>query len=290
LTRGASLRYSRFPADGVAFLQRFLIASVFALFPLGAAVAACSGRGASAPPPNPERQSDVEYAIARDYFDKGQPRLALDHCRKAVQLNDQNARALYFTSLVYLFFCSGKLEFAYPDCRMDDAETFARKALKVEATFREAKNLLGQILIDQKKYAEAIAMLQPLTQDPSFESSFLAWGNLGWAQVLAGQVDTGIESLQKAVTEPRFCVGHYRLGVAHERKGDLVAAEQSLTNALEVDAPECKNLQDAWEERAQVRMKLGKLVDARADFQKCRDISAETLAGRACLDALARIQ
>jgi type IV pilus assembly protein PilF len=274
----------------VAFLQRFLIASAFVLSSLGVAVAACGGRGASAPPANPERQSDVEYAIARDYFEKGQPRLALDHCLKAVDLNDQNVRALYFTSLVYLVFCDGKLQFTDPDCHMAEAETYARRALRVDGSFREAKNLLGQILIDQKKYAEAITVLEPLTRDPSFESSFLAWGNLGWAQVLGGQLDAGIESLEKAVTEPRFCVGHYRLGVARERKGDLAAAEQSLTNALEVDAPECKNLQDAWEERAQVRMKLGKVVDARVDFQKCRDISAETLAGRACLDALARIQ
>ncbi|MGH7294255.1 MAG: hypothetical protein ACRELB_04955, partial [Polyangiaceae bacterium] len=89
-----------------------------------AAVAACSGRGASAPA-NPERQSDLEYAIARDYFDKGQPRLALDHCNKAVELNDQNARALYFTSAVHLFFCDGKQGFADPDCRLDEAEKYA---------------------------------------------------------------------------------------------------------------------------------------------------------------------
>jgi type IV pilus assembly protein PilF len=256
---------------------------------LGAVVAACSAKGAGAPVANPERQSDVEYAIARDYFDKGQPRLALGHCRRAVELNEHNVKALYFTSAVYLFFCNGKLEFSDPDCRMADAEKYARKALEADGTFRDAKNLLGQILIDQKKYAEAITILTPLTTDPSFESSFLAWGNLGWAQVLDGQLDAGIESLQKAITEPRFCVGHYRLGVARERKGDLPAAEQSLTNALEVDAPECKNLQGAWEERAQVRMKLGKLADARADFQRCRDISGETLAGKACTDALARI-
>ena len=271
-------------------MQRIPIASFFLALLLGAVVAACSGKGANAPGGNPERQSDVEYAIARDYFDKGQPRLALDHCHRAVELNDQNAKALYFTSAVYLFFCNGKLQFADPDCRMADAETYARRALKVDESFREAKNLLGQILIDEKKYPEAIAILEPLTKDPSFESSFLAWGNLGWAQVLGGQVGPGIESLKKAVTEPRFCVGHYRLGVAYERKGDLNAAEQSLTNALEVDVPECKNLQDAWQERAQVRMKLGKLADARADLQKCRDISAETMAGKACGDALARIQ
>jgi Tfp pilus assembly protein PilF len=265
------------------------IASFLTLSLATAAVAACGGKGADAPA-NAERQSDIQYAIARDYFDKGQPRLALEHCHKAIELNDQNARALYFASAVHLYFCNGKLEFTDPDCHLGDAEKYARRALQAQDGFREAKNLLGQILIDEKKYPEAITVLEPLTKDPSFESSYLAWGNLGWAQVLAGQIDTGIDSLKKAITEPRFCVGHYRLGVAYEKKGDLAAAEQSLTNALDVEAPECKNLQDAWEERAQVRMKLGKLADARADFTKCRDISAETVAGRACVDALARIQ
>jgi type IV pilus assembly protein PilF len=270
-------------------LQRFPIGSLFlVLVLLGAAVSACGGR-VNSPAVNPERQSDSQYDIARDFFEKGRPREALDHCRRAIELNDQNARALYFASVLYLDFCNGNLGFTDPDCRLADAERYARAALKVDETHRDTKNLLGQILINEKKYPEAITFLEPLTKDPSFDSPFLAWGNLGWAQVLNGQLDPGIESLKKAITEPRFCVGHYHLGMAYERKGDLTAAEHSLTNALEVDVPECKNLQDAWQERAQVRMKLGKLADARADYQKCRDISAETLAGRACAEALARI-
>ncbi len=232
----------------------------------------------------------MQYDIARDYFYKGQPRLALDHCRKAIELDDQNAKALYFTSAVYLFFCSGKLELADPDCSLAEAERYVRKAIAVRDTFREAKNTLGQILILEKKYPEAIAVLEPLTKDPAFESSDLAWGNLGWAQVLGGQLDQGIASLKNAVTEPRFCVGHYRLGVAYETKGDLAAAEQSLTNALNVDAPDCKNLQQSWQERAQVRVKLGKTADAKDDFAKCRDIAADTTAGKACTDALSRMQ
>ena len=281
----------------MAFLQRpglvsfpFLFFAVVAVISSGAVVTACSGRGASAPGANPERQSEAEYDVARDYFYKGQPRLALDHCRKAVEFDDQNAKALYFASTIHLFFCSGKLGLTDPDCRLADAEKYVRQALKVDGEFREARNALGQILIDEKRYPEAITVLEPLTKDPAFESSYLAWGNYGWAQVLAGQVDRGIESLKNAVTEPHFCVGHYRLGVAYEKKGDLAAAEQSLTNAVSVDAPECKNLQDAWEERALVRMKLGKLADARADFEKCRDIAADSLTGKRCVEALPRIQ
>jgi Tfp pilus assembly protein PilF len=272
----------------VAFLQLVRVTWVVGLFTLCVGITACSGRGAAAPGVDPERQSEAEYDVARDYFFKGQPRLALDHCRKAVELDDQNAKALYFASAIHLYFCSGKLELRDPDCRLSDAESYARRALSTDPNFREAKNTLGQTLILENRYPEAIAVLAPLTKDPAFESSYLAWGNLGWAQVLNGQIDQGIESLKNSITEPRFCVGHYRLGVAYEKKGDLAAAEQSLTNALAVDAPECKALQDAWRARGDVRSKLGKRDDSRTDFEKCRDISVETATGKACLDALAR--
>jgi type IV pilus assembly protein PilF len=274
----------------VAFLQRLAQVSTLAISTLWAAIGACSAKGANAPGANVERQSEAEYDLARDAFYKNQPRQALDHVRKAIELDAENANALYFASTIHLYFCSGRLELGDPDCHLSDAESFVRRALQVRENFREARNTLGQILILEKKYSEAIAVLEPLTKDPAFESSFLAWGNLGWAQVLAGRVDQGIESLKSSITEPRFCVGHYRLGIAYEKKGDLAAAEQALTNAVSVDAPECKNLQDAWEERARVRVQLGKVADARSDFERCRDISSDSRAGKACIEALGRIQ
>jgi Tfp pilus assembly protein PilF len=252
-------------------------------------VSACSGRNTNSPV-GPERRSQVEYDIARDFFSRGQPRLALQHCRTAVELDDQNADASYFASVLHLAFCDQRpLELGSPDCHLAEAEKYARLTLTINPKYRDAENTLGQILILEKKYPEAIAVLTPLTKDPAFESANLAWGNLGWAQVLAGQVNEGIESLKNAITEPRFCVGHYRLGVALERKGDLAPAEQSLTNALSVEDPKCKDLQVAWEERGFVRMKLGKLPEARSDFARCRDIASDTSAGKACVEALGKL-
>ncbi len=276
------------PLEHVAFLQRVGTTCLIFACLLGTG-SGCNPRGAETPGVNPVRQSESEYDVARDYFYRGQPRLALDHCRKAVAFDDENTKALYFASTIHLFFCSGKLELRDPDSRLSDAEGYVRRALKVDEHFREAKNTLGQILIIEGKYPEAVAVLAPLTHDPAFESSYLAWGNLGWAQVLGGHIDEGIESLKNSITEPRFCVGHYRLGVAYAKKGDFAGAEQSFTNALSVDAPECKNLQDAWASRARVRLQLGKMQDARADYQKCCDLSAETVAGRTCTEELARI-
>jgi Tfp pilus assembly protein PilF len=256
---------------------------------LEAGMTACGGRNPNSPV-SPERRSQVEYDIALDFLSKGQQRLALQHCRNAVELDDQNATAAYFASYLHLLFCNEPpQELAGPDCHLDEAEKYARRALSINPKYREADNTLGQVLILEKKYPEAIAVLEPLTKDPAFESANLAWGNLGWAQVLAGRVNEGIESLKNAITDPRFCVGHYHLGLAFEKRGDLPSAEQALTNALSVDDPKCKALQDAWEERGLVRVKLGKVADAREDFTRCRQIAADTAAGKVCAEALAKI-
>lgn len=248
----------------------------------------CSGRGGSAPgAQSPERQSDAEYDLAVDTFHRGNPRGALDHALKAIELNDDNAKALYFTSTLYAYFCSGPQALGGPDCKLDKADDFARRAVKADPQFRDAKNLLGQLLILEGKPRDAIAVLEPLTKDPAYESSYLAWGNLGWAQVQADMLDQGIASLRNAVTQPRFCVGHYRLGVAWEKKKDLAQAEQSLTQAVGVESPDCQALQDAWQARGRVRTKLGKNAEARADLEKCRDLAPDTKTGKDCAQMLA---
>ncbi len=238
---------------------------------------------------SPERQSDAEYDLARDLFAKGNPRAALDHAQKAVSLNDENEKANYMVSVIYLSFCSGDRGYSAPDCRLDEAEKYARASVKANAHFRDGTNLLAQILIDEKKCAEAVSVIEPLTRDAAYVHPYLAWGNLGWAQVCAGQVDAGIASLRNAISaEPRFCVGHYRLGVALEKKGDAAGAEQSLGNAIGAD-PQCDALQDAWEARCSVRMRLGKMEDARKDCEKCKEISAATPTGKACEQRLQKL-
>ncbi|HEY2511463.1 MAG TPA: tetratricopeptide repeat protein [Polyangiaceae bacterium] len=230
---------------------------------------------------SPERQAEAEYDLARDAFYRGRLREALDHAQKSNHLDDQNAKALYFTAVVDLAFCSAEGMIS-PDCRLSDAERLAREALKADGTFRDARNMLGQILINERKYAEAIQILEPLTKDPAYVANYLGWGNYGWAQVLSGDLDHGIASLRNSVTEPRFCTGHYRLGVAYEKKGDLASAEKSLTDAVLVPSDDCQRLQDAWFERGRVRMRLGKTADAQGDYARCREIGAKTDTGREC--------
>ena len=86
---------------------------------LVAGVSACSRTGRGASGPDVERQSESEYDVARDLFMRGRdPRGALAHAEKAIELNDQNAEAHHFVALIYLNFCSvSPLE-----CRLPEAE------------------------------------------------------------------------------------------------------------------------------------------------------------------------
>jgi Tfp pilus assembly protein PilF len=232
---------------------------------------------------SPERQSEAEYDVAREYFYKGQLRTALDHTQKAIALDADNAKALYFASIVTLAFCSGAEGTKSADCRLNESESYARKALEKDAQFRDARNALGQILILEDKNAEAVEILKPLVADPAYSAVHLAWGNYGWAQVRAGALDEGIASLKNSVTQPKFCVGFYRLGWAYEKKGDLAQAESNFTQAVQVDAPECQELQDAWLHRGTVRIRLGKSAEACADLARCKEISADSEAGKQCV-------
>jgi Tfp pilus assembly protein PilF len=252
------------------------------MFLLFGGCTARAGRGASGP--DSERQSDAEYDIARDlYSNQHDPRGALAHLQKAIELNDQNADAFHFQALVYLHFCSAS-EF---ECRLSDAEVAARRAVKLRPDFREAQNTLGVILIQQKKYDGAIAVLQPLAGDILYQTPSVAWGNLGLAYLEKGQIDNAIEALRRSIAaEPRFCVGNFRLGLAYEKKGDLSAAREAFSRALETDRPECQQLQDAFEARARVYSKSKNCDLAKGDWEKCQRISTDSPAGRRCAASL----
>lgn len=246
-----------------------------------ASLAACNNKQAGGAQ-SAERKSVAEFDIARDLFHKGDPRGALDHARKAVDYDDENAKALYFVSVLYAYFCDLDAGLEGPDCKIELAEEFAKRAVKADGQLRDAKNLLGQVLIMRGKFAEAEAALVPLTQDPAYASSHLAWGNYGWAMVNQGKLEPGIVALKNSTVEPNFCVGHYRLAIAYEQLREFENAEAELSRALGIERPECQALQDAWEARGNVRQRLGRLEDARDDFERCVEIGPDTRTGRRC--------
>jgi Tfp pilus assembly protein PilF len=254
------------------------------------AAAAVSCAGARSPgSSNPEQQSIAEYDVARDAFQNQRLREALEHVEKALSLDGENADAAYLGATVLIQFCAASERSS--DCRYDEAERYARLALKNNPDMRDAKNTLGVILINEGKYDDAIGVLKPLANDILYGSPEKAWGNLGWAYLKRGSADEAIDALRRAVAaQPLFCVGQFRLGLAFEKKGDFAAARDALNKAIETPRPECQKLQDAHEALGRVFVKLDRRDDARAALEKCRDIASSTSIGQRCAARLQTFQ
>lgn len=230
---------------------------------------------------DPSRISESEYDVAADlWWRQHQPREALDHALRAVELDEQNADAAHLVSLIYLEFCQNS---KIGECRLSEAERYVRRAITADPHSLEAQNTLAVILVHQKRYEEAISVLQPITTNILYATPEIAWGNLGWAYLESRNFDKAVNALSRAVAaEPRFCVGNYRLGVAYHRLGQLASARDALDRALETAAPGCGALQDAYLERAQVHLELGELELSRADLDRCIGLDKQNLAGRSC--------
>ncbi|GAC1352886.1 MAG: hypothetical protein NVSMB1_20320 [Polyangiales bacterium] len=239
---------------------------------------------------DPEKVSHSELDLAQDEWKHGRLRSAMDHAQKASAADDSHAAAHEFVAILYLALCQTE-----GDCRLAEAEKYARKALSADGEDRSAKNLFGNILINEKKYDEAIKVLAPLAEDIIYKTPELAWYHLGRAYMGKGELDRAIEALSKSVAlRPTFCLANYQLGIAFEKKGDLPRAEEELSRAVEPENPACKDLQDAYEARARIHVRLGKRDLARQDYETCVRLSAppraSTETGRVCALGLRGIQ
>jgi type IV pilus assembly protein PilF len=261
-------------------VPRVIAAAAMSLAWSWAAVACGPSEAAQNPAQSESAQSLAEVDLAQDlWLQRGEPRLALDHTLKAIELDEDNAEAAHLAALLYLDFCNRDAQ----ECRLDDAERYARQAIAIRDDFREAQNTLAVVLIHQKKYADAIAVLRPLSQDILYQTPENAWGNLGWAELELGHTEAAIEALRRSTAvQPEFCVGFYRLGLAYERKADLPSALDAYTRALKVDHPRCRALQVAYAARASVALQLGRQDEAVRDLEECVRLDKLTATGRQC--------
>lgn len=248
---------------------------------LGASLLSGCGMFAKRPPEELQKMSKSEASLAADLWQRqGQTREALDHVLKALEHDRHNADAAHLAALIYLDFCRVS---QIGECRLDQAEDHARHALAEKKDFLEARNTLAVVLIHQRRFDEAIAELQPLTENMLYGTPEIAWGNLGWAYLQKGDNKRAIGALRRAIAaQPLFCVGSYRLGVAYRRTGAMESAVEAFNRALTTNAPGCGALQDAYLERAQAHLALGKPDSTRADLDRCVDLSKSTPTGREC--------
>lgn len=225
-------------------------------------------------------RAQKEYELSVGLLGEQNVPAAFEHLFKSVELDPHNPEPHQLLGNLYML--RGDLTKAEDELRR--AKALAEKNPSYGPPFvAEVENSLGVVLVHQKRYDEAIALLRETAANILNRTPYLAWGNLGWAYTEKQQYQEAVEALLQSVRlQPRFCLGYYRLGKAYLALRDPENAEAALTRGLEVTDEGCKSLQDAWHLRGEARAKLGRRQEAIADFERCVELSAETVAGRAC--------
>ncbi|HEY6877046.1 MAG TPA: tetratricopeptide repeat protein [Polyangiales bacterium] len=225
-------------------------------------------------------RAQKEYELSVGLLGEQNIPAAFEHLFKARDLDPKNPEPHQLLGNLYLM--RGDLAQAEQELRTSKA--LAEKNESYGQPFvAEVENSLGVVLVHQKRYDEAIAILRETASNLLNRTPHLAWGNLGWAYYEKGQYTDAVSALLQSIRhQNRFCLGYYRLGLSYLALRDFERADEALTHCLEVPDEACQNLQDAWHLRGQARARLGQRDDAIRDFERCVELSAGTAAGRAC--------
>lgn len=243
------------------------------------------GCGASSQSQADVERSFREFQLAASLREEGRTAGAIDHLRRALELDPQNAEA----QLLLGFIQMERRAFVSAEEHLRTGIDLLEKQERKGATLAEARNIYGLCLIELKRYDDAVVVLTESASDELNTAPHLAWGNLGLAQFRRGEYQEAVSSTMEAVRlQPRFCVGYYTMGRALARLERWDDAEQALVQATEADR-ECQDspqLQGAWLLRGEVRAELGHRQDAVADLERCVELGPYTNFGRMCQQLL----
>lgn len=247
-------------------------------------VAAGCATTSAAGTPDGER-SIKEFQLAAGLREEGQIAGAIDHLRKALELDSGNAEA----HLLLGFIQMERRDYQTAERHLKSGIELLDKQKRDGSTLAEARNIYGLCLIELGRFEEATVVLRQSATDELNTAPHLAWGNLGLAQFHLREYQETVKSTMEAVRiQPRFCVGYYTMARALWHLQQLEDAERALVSSLEAD-PSCSEspqLQGAWRLRGEVRARLGHRRDAIADLERCVELDPYSNDGRMCQSLL----
>ncbi|MFZ1863705.1 MAG: tetratricopeptide repeat protein [Polyangiales bacterium] len=246
---------------------------------LACLVVGCATTSAAGTPDS--ERSFREFQLAASLRDEGQTASAIEHLRKAIELDEGNAEA----HLLLGFIQMERADYTNAQEHLRTGIALLDKQKRDGSTLAEARNIYGLCLIELGRYEEAVDVLRESATDELNTAPHLAWGNLGLAQFRMGEYQEAVKSTMEAVRiQPRFCVGYYTMGQALWELQQLEDAERALVSAIEADET-CTTdprLQGAWRLRGEVRARLGHRRDAIADLERCVELDPYSNDGRMC--------
>lgn len=125
-----------------------------------------------------------------------------------------------------------------------DAESWARKALKLQPGHATAHFILGSAMHAMGRYEDAVASFNRVVR--AMPDNAAVYNNLGNALAASGRIDEAIDSYQKAVQlQPNFAEAFNNLGSAYLSADKLQQAESNFRQAIQINprfSEACNNL------------------------------------------------
>jgi Tfp pilus assembly protein PilF len=237
------------PATGghVSVVQ---LGKLFSAFCLALTVAGCAHAGE-----REREQSRLHYELAVDNLVKS-PQVAMKETEDALTFDPENAEAWHVKALL--------LHHSFQ--RLDEAQTAYMKALELKKPFSEARNNLGNLYMDLKRYDDAIASYQAALEDVMYPTPYMAQGNMGWAYFRKGDHKQAIELLKSATNaNQKYCLGYLQLGQVFEAENNAAESCKYFARFRE----HCPDRPDAWQRDGMCLANAGDRDGAGKAFDAC---------------------
>ena len=109
----------------------------------------------------------------------------------------------------------------------------AKRAVELNSNYSDANNTLGKLLMDAKRYQEAVPFLTAAAKDSLYRDSYKAWTNLGILKYRLEEFHLASTYFDRAILDApdRSCVAYYFRGQIKQRNYKLSEAIEDLSRA-----------------------------------------------------------
>ncbi len=251
------------------------------------AQAGCATGPARAPAPSAEeqaridaaRRSQVHYDLGAAYLQEGKPGAAIRELLQAARLTPSEASV--HLALAQAYWYRG---------RMPEAEEHLLRTLEIAPSMHSARNNLAAFYIQTERYEQAIAQLQMLIDDATFDAPWTAHTNLGWAAYKLGRFEDARRELTRALDyRSHYWRARLNLGIVEAAAGNPKLAIELLEEVL-ADQPGPHAESEVHYRLAEIHEALGERQRAIVHLSQARDQRPDGTWGKRSEESLERLK
>lgn len=202
---------------------------------------------------------------------------ALNYLLKAKDLNPNDAEIRNNLGMAF-----------YLKNQLDKAKAEFQKALSLNPKNSDARNNYASVLVQQKKYKEALNEYKTVTEDLTYNKMFRVFFNIALIHKYEGHDETSLDFLNKAIAEnPDYCPAHFEMGNYYTQKYQF---KDALNSYKEATKGSCVNEPASHLEIAMTLTRLNRIGEAELKLKEIQEKFPKTRYALLAKEELGRLQ